>query len=81
MYQEGPEYEPETPEGPAYVEHGLPAQVLAQVGGGWHGDHCAKWSPSRDERGEPDYHYYQNVSLNVLNYSGLTCFSLVVLPS
>ena len=57
VYQDGPEDEPETSEGPKYVENWLPAQVLAEITGGRHGDHCSKGSPSTDEGCEPEYYY------------------------
>ena len=55
VYEDGPEYEPETSDGSEHVEDRLPSEVLAEVSGGRHGDHGAKWSPSADEGGEPDY--------------------------
>ena len=79
VYQDGPEYEPETSEGPKHVENRLPPEVLAQIAGGRHGNHCAQWSTSRDERCEPEYFVVWKIF--VFPNSGLlTCFSLVALP-
>ena len=54
MYQDGPEYKPDTSESPKHIEYGFPAQIVAQIARGWHGDHCAKRSPGTDEGCEPE---------------------------
>ena len=56
MYQDGPEYKPETSESPKHIEYGFPAQIVTQIARGWHGDHCAKWSTSTDKGCKPVYY-------------------------
>ena len=78
MYQDGPEYKPDTSESPKHIEYGFPAQIVAQIARGWHGDHCAKWSPSTDEGGEPGIVSIEREWGDVDPY--LTCSSLVEPP-